>query len=108
MCRFCWAAYAMAPVKQYSAASILRVARAAGIDAVYGAPFGPLEVVPVPDALASTFGAAHQRVHGRRAAIHRGDGAFVLPAVDVGPRHVVEAGSAEALVAAALFWRGCG
>ena len=29
MCRFCWAAYAMAPVKQYSAASILRVARAA-------------------------------------------------------------------------------
>jgi radical SAM superfamily enzyme YgiQ (UPF0313 family) len=29
MCRFCWAAYAMAPVKQYPAASILRVARAA-------------------------------------------------------------------------------
>jgi hypothetical protein len=76
-----------------------RVARAAGIDAVYGAPFGPLEVVPVPDALAPTFGAAHQRVHGRRAAIHRGDGVFVLPAVDVGPRQVVEAGSAEALVA---------
>jgi len=78
----------------------LRVARAAGIDAVYGTPFGPLEVVPVPDALAPTFGAAHQRVHGRRAAIHRGDGVFVLPAVDVGPRHVVEAESAEALVAA--------
>jgi Thiamine pyrophosphate enzyme, central domain len=76
-----------------------RVARAAGIDAVYGAPFGPLEVVPVPDALAPTFGAAHQRVYGRRAAIHRGDGVFVLPAVDVGPRQVVEAGSAEALVA---------
>ncbi|HEV3370433.1 MAG TPA: hypothetical protein VG074_12785 [Acidimicrobiales bacterium] len=76
-----------------------RVARAAGIDAVYGAPFGPLEVVLVPDALAPTFGAAHQRVHGRRAAIHRGDGVFVLPAVDVGPRQVVEAGSAEALVA---------
>jgi radical SAM superfamily enzyme YgiQ (UPF0313 family) len=29
MCRFCWAAYAMAPVKQYPAASILKVARAA-------------------------------------------------------------------------------
>ena len=29
MCRFCWAAYAMAPVKQYSAASILKVARQA-------------------------------------------------------------------------------
>ena len=29
MCRFCWAAYAMAPVKQYPAASILRVAREA-------------------------------------------------------------------------------
>ncbi|HEX9304285.1 MAG TPA: radical SAM protein [Thermoanaerobaculia bacterium] len=29
MCRFCWAAYAMAPVKQYPAASILTVARAA-------------------------------------------------------------------------------
>jgi radical SAM superfamily enzyme YgiQ (UPF0313 family) len=27
MCRFCWAAYAMAPVKQYPAASILAVAR---------------------------------------------------------------------------------
>ena len=29
MCRFCWAAYAMAPIKQYPAASILRVAREA-------------------------------------------------------------------------------
>jgi radical SAM superfamily enzyme YgiQ (UPF0313 family) len=29
MCRFCWAAYAMAPVKQYPAASILKVAREA-------------------------------------------------------------------------------
>jgi radical SAM superfamily enzyme YgiQ (UPF0313 family) len=28
MCRFCWAAYAMAPVKQYPAASIVNVARA--------------------------------------------------------------------------------
>jgi radical SAM superfamily enzyme YgiQ (UPF0313 family) len=27
MCRFCWAAYAMAPVKQYPASSILQVAR---------------------------------------------------------------------------------
>lgn len=29
MCRFCWAAYAMSPIKQYPAASILRVAREA-------------------------------------------------------------------------------
>lgn len=29
MCRFCWAAYAMAPIKQYPAASILNVAREA-------------------------------------------------------------------------------
>ncbi|HTY40545.1 MAG TPA: radical SAM protein [Thermoanaerobaculia bacterium] len=29
MCRFCWAAYAMAPVKQYPAASILEAARRA-------------------------------------------------------------------------------
>jgi radical SAM superfamily enzyme YgiQ (UPF0313 family) len=29
MCRFCWAAYAMAPIKQYPASSILKVARQA-------------------------------------------------------------------------------
>ena len=29
MCRFCWAAYAMAPIKQYPAASIVKIARAA-------------------------------------------------------------------------------
>ena len=29
MCRFCWAAYAMAPIKQYPASSILKVAREA-------------------------------------------------------------------------------
>ncbi|HEY3172029.1 MAG TPA: radical SAM protein [Thermoanaerobaculia bacterium] len=29
MCRFCWAAYAMAPIKQYPAVSIVNVARAA-------------------------------------------------------------------------------
>src|SRR5512141_916428 len=29
MCRFCWAAYAMAPIKQYPAAAILKVAREA-------------------------------------------------------------------------------
>ena len=29
MCRFCWAAYAMAPIKQYPAVSILKVARQA-------------------------------------------------------------------------------
>jgi radical SAM superfamily enzyme YgiQ (UPF0313 family) len=29
MCRFCWAAYAMAPIKQYPAASIVKIAREA-------------------------------------------------------------------------------
>ncbi|MDQ2870802.1 MAG: radical SAM protein [Acidobacteriota bacterium] len=29
MCRFCWAAYAMAPIKQYPASSILKIAREA-------------------------------------------------------------------------------
>ena len=72
-----------------------------GIDATYGAPFGALEVVPVARTLAPLFAAAHQRVHGVRAAAHRGDGVFWLPPLDPGPRHVIEADSAEALLVAA-------
>ena len=57
MCRFCWAAYAMAPVKQYPASSILSVARAArpltdraGLIAT--AVCDHPEIVPILDGLA--------------------------------------------------------
>jgi hypothetical protein len=78
-----------------------RVAVVSGIDATYGAPFGALGVVPVPGTAAPLFAKAHQRVHGARAAAHRGDGSFWLPGVDAGPCLAVEVDSAEALVAAA-------
>jgi hypothetical protein len=77
-----------------------RVALVAGVDGTYGAPFGALEVVPVPGALGTLFAAAHQRVHGARAAAHRGDGVFWLPGLGHEPRRTIEADSAEALVAA--------
>ena len=58
MCRFCWAAYAMAPVKQYPASSILKVAREArpltdrtGLIAT--AVCDHPEIVPILEGLAS-------------------------------------------------------
>jgi Thiamine pyrophosphate enzyme, central domain len=75
-----------------------RVALVSGIDATYGAPFGALEVVPMSGAVAPLCAVAHQRVHGARAAAHRGDGVFWLPGP--GRCRTIEAGSAEALVAA--------
>jgi hypothetical protein len=78
-----------------------RVAAVSGIDATYGAPFGALGVVPVSGTAAPLFAKAHQRVHGARAAVHRGDGNFWLPGLDPGPCLTVEVDSAEALVAAA-------
>ena len=78
-----------------------RVAVVSGIDATYGAPFGALGVVPVSGTAAPLFAKAHQRVHGARAAVHRGDGNFWLPGLDPGPCLTVEVDSAEALVAAA-------
>ena len=63
-----------------------------GIDATYGAPFGALEVVPVAGAVAPLFAAAHQRVHGARAAAHRGDGIFWLPGLDHEPASTIEVG----------------
>jgi hypothetical protein len=77
-----------------------RVAVVSGIDATYGAPFGALEVVPVSGPAATLFARAHQRVHGARAAVHRGDGNFWLPGLDPGLCLTVEVDSAEALVAA--------
>jgi hypothetical protein len=78
-----------------------RVAVVSGIDAIYGAPFGVLAVVPVAGRAAPLFARAHQRVYGARAAAHRGDGVFWLPGLDPGPSLTVEVDSAEALVAAA-------
>jgi len=78
-----------------------RVAVVSGIDATYGAPFGTLEVVPVAGTVAPLFATAHQRVHGSRAAVHRGDGEFWLPGLEPGPCLTVEVDSAEALVAVA-------
>jgi hypothetical protein len=77
-----------------------RVALVSGIDATYGAPFGALEAIPVAATVAPLLAAAHQRVHGARAAAHRGGGVFWLPGLDDEPRRTIEADSAEALVAA--------
>jgi thiamine pyrophosphate-dependent enzyme len=77
-----------------------RVALVSSIDATYGAPFGALQVVPMSGAVAPLFAAAHQRVHGARAAAHRGDGVFWLPGLGHELCRTIEADSAEALVAA--------
>jgi hypothetical protein len=79
---------------------LCRVARTVGIDAVYGQPLGALDATSVPADVADLFAAAHRRVHGLRAAVHRGDGILRLPADDVGDRHVVAVASAEDLLAA--------
>ena len=55
----------------------------------------------MPGTLAPLFAAAHQRVHGVRAAAHRGDGRFWLPGLDAGPRNSIEVDSTDALLAAA-------
>ncbi|HEY1830800.1 MAG TPA: hypothetical protein VGG38_11190 [Acidimicrobiales bacterium] len=78
-----------------------RVSLVSGIDATYGAPFGALDVVPVAGTAAPLFAAAHQRVHGTRAAVHRGDGVFWLPGIESGPPRTVEVASAEALMSSA-------
>ncbi len=88
-------------MKSVPAGELLRrVAVAAGIDAVYGEPLGSLDVTTVPVAVAALFASAHHRVHGVRAAVHRGDGILRLPEVEAGPRRAVEVASADDLVAA--------
>jgi Thiamine pyrophosphate enzyme, central domain len=77
-----------------------RVALVSGIDATYGAPYGALEVVPMSGAVTTLCAAAHQKVHGARAAAHRGDGVFWLPGSGRERCRTIEADSAEALVAA--------
>jgi Thiamine pyrophosphate enzyme, central domain len=64
---------------------------AAGVEAFYGEPLDGLDVVPAPLAIAGVLAAAHQRVHGTGAAVHRGGGDFLLgdwpdPAA---PRHAM-------------------
>ena len=78
-----------------------RVAVVSGIDTTYGLPFGALESVQVNGTAAPLFAKAHQRVHGGRAAVHRGDGSFWIPGLDPGPLLTIEVDSAEALVAIA-------
>ena len=77
-----------------------RVLLAGGVDAVYGAEFGTLEVTRVPARVAELFAAAHQRVHGVRAAAHRGDGILALPPIEAGNRLCIAAESADELAAA--------
>jgi Thiamine pyrophosphate enzyme, central domain len=77
-----------------------RIARCAGIDAVYGAPMGSMAVVPVPDGVAETLALAHQRVHGARAGIHRGHSVLRFPGDSTIPPVSVEAGTADDLMAA--------
>ena len=56
-----------------------RVLRTAGVDAVYGHPLAGVEVVEVaPVAVAMLMADAHARLHGRPAAVHRGDGLVVV------------------------------
>lgn len=56
-----------------------RVLRAAGVDAVYGRPLPGVDVVAVRSThVAGLLAEAHGRVHGRPAAVHRGDGALAV------------------------------
>lgn len=79
-----------------------RILRAAGVDAVYGRPLAGVRVVPVPaDDVAALMAAAHVRVHGRPAAVHRGDGTLVVGGDPVGSAvAAVTAGSVDDLLAA--------
>jgi Thiamine pyrophosphate enzyme, central domain len=79
-----------------------RIARCAGIDAIYGAPtpVGTMAVVPTPDGVAETFALAHQRVHGARAGVHLGRGVFRFPGAQEIPPVSVEAGTADDLMGA--------
>jgi hypothetical protein len=62
-----------------------------GVDAVYGQPFGDLEVTQVSAPVAPLLVKAHRRVQGRLAAVHRGGGEFVLGTPDsLVPRLVLE------------------
>ncbi|HEX6421267.1 MAG TPA: hypothetical protein VFZ77_22385 [Acidimicrobiales bacterium] len=77
-----------------------RVLRAAGVDAVYGAPLAGVRVAAVDDpGVATVMAGAHARVHGHPAAVHRGDGTIVVGGHGGDPPEV-EAASAEDLLAA--------
>lgn len=58
---------------------LARIFGSAGVDACYGEAFGQMPVVRVEKPVAFVFCKAHARVHNSRAAIHLGDGEFVLP-----------------------------
>jgi hypothetical protein len=79
-----------------------RALRMAGVDAVYGRPFGDLAVIDVPDAVGDLFALAHSRIHGVRAAVHAGNGVFRLPGTGGAPAPVTVA-APEAIAPAAFF-----
>jgi hypothetical protein len=60
---------------------VARVLRAMGVDEVYGEPLPGLSVVGAPPTVAAVLARAHERVHGQRAAVHRGDGVLRLGSV---------------------------
>lgn len=78
-----------------------RVCRFWGIDAFYGTECAPLNVTAVPEALADTFALAHERVHGSRAGVYRGNGVFLFPGT--GPRRVVEVTGSNDLLDATQY-----
>src|SRR4051812_42134646 len=50
-----------------------------GVDAVYGAPLAGVPVYECPQSAAPMLALAHQRVHGRAAVVHTGDGSIPTP-----------------------------
>jgi thiamine pyrophosphate-dependent acetolactate synthase large subunit-like protein len=79
-----------------------RVLRVAGVDAVYGRALGGVDVVAVAsDPVAALMAEAHDRVHGRPAAVHRGDGLLVVGGTGLGPERVVVSSVDDLLAATA-------
>jgi len=82
---------------------LARLLRAAGIDAVYGAPAAGLGSVPVGDRrVAAALAGAHERVHGLAAAVLDRDGRLHLGGVDVPACRQVRVREPEDLVGVAV------
>lgn len=81
-----------------------RVLRVAGIDAVYGRPLTDVGVVAVAsDRVAALMAEAHDRVHGRAAAVHRADGLVLVGRTGSRPEPVVVASVDDLLAATATI-----
>lgn len=57
---------------------VRRALRAVGVEEVYGESLPGCAVVPVSPRVAPLFAMAHERLWGRRAAVHRSDGVLLL------------------------------